>query len=153
MRADLDGPPHPEVARFIDASRTGFIDALEDDLNISEALASLFTLIKKANVLKDKGQLVKKDVEALRAFLLLIDQSILSVNLASVTVRVAASDGGSGGDAEADIKERIEARQKARADKNFKLADEIRQELLRAGIVLEDTKEGLRWKRVGPPKP
>ena len=148
-----DGPPHPEVARFIDASRTGFIDALEDDLNISEALASIFTLIKKANVLKDKGQLVKKDAEDLRAFILLIDQSILSVNLASVTVHVAASDGGSGGDAEADIQKRIDARQKARADKNFKLADEIRQELLQAGIVLEDTKEGIRWKRVGPSKP
>ncbi len=148
-----DGPPHPEAAGLIEASRTGFIDALEDDLNISEALASIFTLIKKANVLKDKGQLVKKDAEDLRTFILLIDQSILSVNLASVTVHVAASDGGSGEEAEADIEKRIEARQKARADKNFKLADEIRRDLLRSGIVLEDTKEGLRWKRVAPPKP
>ncbi|MCX6573511.1 MAG: cysteine--tRNA ligase [Candidatus Aminicenantes bacterium] len=147
-----DGPPHPEVARLIDSSRTGFIEALEDDLNISEALASIFTLIKKANVLKDKGRLVRKDAEDLRAFILLVDQSILSVNLASVTVHAAASDGGSGGGAEADIEKKIDARQKARADKDFKRADEIRQELLQAGIVLEDTKEGIRWKRVGPPK-
>jgi cysteinyl-tRNA synthetase len=158
-----DGPSRPEAARLIDSARTGFIDALEDDLNISEALASIFTLIKKANVLKDKGQLVKKDAEDLRAFILLIDQNILSVNLASVTVHAAPIDARSGvveteipirsdGDVDADIRKKIDARQKARADKNFKLADEIRQELLRAGIVLEDTKAGLRWKRIGPPK-
>jgi cysteinyl-tRNA synthetase len=149
-----DGPPRSEVARLIDSSRTGFIEALDDDLNISEALASIFTLIKKANVLKDKGQLVRKDADDLRAFILLVDQSILSVNLASVTAHMAPIGAGSGEDAEADdIKKKIDARQKARADRNFKLADEIRQELLRAGIVLEDTKEGIRWKRVGPPKP
>jgi cysteinyl-tRNA synthetase len=149
-----DGPPHPEVARLIDSSRTGFVEALEDDLNISEALASIFTLIKKANVLKDQGRLVRKDADDLRAFILLVDQSILSVNLASVTAHMAPIGAGSDGDAEADgIKKKIDARQKARADRNFKLADEIRQELLRAGIVLEDTKEGIRWKRVGPPKP
>jgi cysteinyl-tRNA synthetase len=47
----------------------------------------------------------------------------------------------------------IEARQRARADRNFRLADEIRGELLAAGIVLEDTKDGVRWKSVGPAKP
>jgi cysteinyl-tRNA synthetase len=88
----------------------------------------------------------------------------LALDLASVSAHVAPIDGrfgvvepgariGPNGDFEADINRKIEARQKARAEKNFELADEIRQELLRAGIVLEDTKEGIRWKRVGPPKP
>jgi cysteinyl-tRNA synthetase len=160
----FDGPPDPEVARLIDASRAGFIDALDDDLNISEALASLFTLIKGANILKDKGRLSRKDAESLRAFILEIDRDILALDLASVSAHVAPIDGrfgvvepgariGPNGDFEADISSQIEARQKARAEKNFELADEIRQELLRAGIVLEDTKEGIRWKRVGPPKP
>jgi cysteinyl-tRNA synthetase len=160
----FDGPPDPEVARLIDASRAGFIDALDDDLNISEALASLFTLIKGANILKDKGRLSRKDAESLRAFILEIDRDILALDLASVSAHVAPIDGrfgvvepgariGPNGDFEADINRKIEARQKARAEKNFELADEIRQELLRAGIVLEDTKEGIRWKRVGPPKP
>jgi cysteinyl-tRNA synthetase len=47
------------------------------------------------------------------------------------------------------IQEKIDARQRARAEKNFKLADEIRRELLEAGIVLEDTKDGVRWKKAG----
>jgi cysteinyl-tRNA synthetase len=51
------------------------------------------------------------------------------------------------------IQQKIEARQRARAEKNFKLADEIREELLEAGILLEDTKDGVRWKRVGPARP
>jgi cysteinyl-tRNA synthetase len=45
-----------------------------------------------------------------------------------------------------DVKQKIAAREKARGDKNYKLADRIREELLKKGIVLEDTKDGVRWK-------
>jgi len=48
--------------------------------------------------------------------------------------------------------EKIRRRQKARAEKNFALADEIRRELLGQGILLEDTKDAVRWKAVPPPK-
>ncbi|MCK4337894.1 MAG: cysteine--tRNA ligase, partial [Candidatus Aminicenantes bacterium] len=44
------------------------------------------------------------------------------------------------------ISEKISLREKARADKNFKLADQIRDDLLREGIILEDTVNGVRWK-------
>ncbi|HUT08461.1 MAG TPA: hypothetical protein VMY15_06425, partial [Candidatus Latescibacteria bacterium] len=53
---------------------------------------------------------------------------------------------------DSEIQEKIEARQKARADKDFTLADEIRDELLREGILLEDTKDGVRWKKIAPPR-
>jgi len=48
---------------------------------------------------------------------------------------------------DADIEALIEKRQAARKEKNFALADQIRQELLDKGIVLEDTREGVKWKR------
>jgi cysteinyl-tRNA synthetase len=47
------------------------------------------------------------------------------------------------------LKQKIDARQKARAAKDFRRADQIRKELLEAGIVLEDTKDGVRWKKAG----
>lgn len=46
-----------------------------------------------------------------------------------------------------DIEKLIEERQAARKEKNFKRADEIRNELLEKGIILEDTREGVKWKR------
>ena len=48
---------------------------------------------------------------------------------------------------EAEIEEMIAARQQARKERNFALADEIRQKLLDMGIILEDTREGVKWKR------
>jgi cysteinyl-tRNA synthetase len=53
---------------------------------------------------------------------------------------------------EAEVQAKIEARQEARAAKDFTTADAIRQELLAMGIVLEDAKDGVRWKKLGPPK-
>ena len=67
-------------------------------------------------------------------------------------VRPSPTGSSAGTVMEADILAKIETRQKARADRDFKRADEIRDELLEAGIVLEDTKDGVRWKRTGPPK-
>ena len=48
---------------------------------------------------------------------------------------------------DADIEALIEERQAARKEKNFARADEIREELLEKGIILEDTREGVKWKR------
>jgi cysteinyl-tRNA synthetase len=154
-----EGPAGPEVARLIEAARAGFTAGLENDLNISEALASLYSLIKSANVLKDRGDLTKADAEALRTFILLLDKSILATEVARGIVSLAgsaAADLDARGEAtvlEAEFARKIEERQKARAAKDFKLADEIRKELLAEGILLEDTKDGVRWKRVPASKP
>ncbi|MCX6567765.1 MAG: cysteine--tRNA ligase [Candidatus Aminicenantes bacterium] len=143
-----EGPANPEVSDLIAAARAGFIAGLEDDLNVAESMASIFGLIKSANVLREKDGLVKADAKALRDFISLVDDKILAVNVRGVTVRVSALDF-----AEPEvIKTKIQARQKARADRDFALADQIRDELLREGILLEDTKDGVRWKNIAPPR-
>jgi cysteinyl-tRNA synthetase len=160
----LEGKLNPAVSVLIESARSGFIAGLEDDLNISEALAALFSLIRSANVLKDKGEITKTDAAVLGDFVLLLDDEILAINLRGwKTVRMPTLGAGlslsdphvtteSENELDSAVQKKVEERQKARVEKNFKLADEIRNELLDQGILLEDTKDGVRWKRVQPPR-
>jgi cysteinyl-tRNA synthetase len=149
---DRERSPNPVVARAIDAARAGFVAGLEDDLNISEALAALFELVKDANILVAQGELGREDAARIIGVIEEIDGSVLACLTDEGSAPGASAEQGGTGTLETRYQALIEARQKARAEKNFKLADEIRQELLRAGIVLEDTKDGLRWKRVPTPR-
>jgi cysteinyl-tRNA synthetase len=144
-----DGEPGSEILGLVAGSRKGFADAMEDDLNVSEALASLFGLIKSANVLREKGRLTRGDAGALKDLLRELDDRVLGVGIGSATVFPSPAEG-KPDTLEDYIHKRIEARQKARAEKDFALADVIRNELLDRGIVLEDTKDGVRWKKAGP---
>jgi len=144
----LERAANPEVSGLIAAARAGFMAGLEDDLNIAESMASIFGLIKSANVLKDKEGLAKTDAAALKELIYLVDDRVLAVNLKGEAVRVPALDF-----PEPEvIQAKISARQKARTEKDFALADRIRDELLREGVLLEDTKDGVRWKKIVPPR-
>jgi cysteinyl-tRNA synthetase len=152
-----DLPPDDAVAGSIDKARTGFVAGLEDDLNISEALAALFELVKDVNILVAQGSLGREDARRVIGFVGEIDDRVLACLTGEVRA-TGSIETRSGAEATATlteetlgkgIQEKIDARQKARAGKNFKLADEIRRELLEAGIVLEDTKDGVRWKKAG----
>lgn len=115
---------------------TGLFDAdLEDDLNISGALGRLFDLVTEAHKAMAKGILTKRNKEELLLALGRID-SVL--NILSEPRK----------ETDREIRDLIDQREKARKEKNFERADEIRQELKNRGVVIEDTKEGIRWKRV-----
>ena len=159
-----DGEAGDEARALVERAKRGFRDALDDDLNISGALAALFSLIKDANVLREREALNKGDVGVIEDFLREVDEKVLAVGLgirpaghvldvddathghASESPEVRPADGG----ADADVARLVEERQAARAAKDFKRADAIRKELLGLGIVLEDTKDGVRWKKAGP---
>jgi len=151
--------PNPEISRLIDTARDGFVAGLEDDLNISEALASLFTFIKATNVFLGQGFVGCSDAAVILSFLRAIDQvlGILKppVHLVAPTGIESGEQAGTPGLSERgldeEVQRKIDERQKARAEKNFKRADEIRRELLKEGILLEDTKDGVRWKRIQRP--
>ncbi|MGB8959892.1 MAG: cysteine--tRNA ligase [Candidatus Aminicenantales bacterium] len=152
---------------FIEAARSGFVASLDDDLNIAEALAAVFTLIKDINPLLAQGEVSKEGAEKLASFFAEIDtvlaidpspaitasgkiEGISQVRGTPGVIRAESSDPEKR--LEAQVLAKIADRQEARAAKDFARADEIRQELLEAGIMLEDTKDGVRWKKVGPPK-
>lgn len=111
-----------------------FEAAMEDDFNTADAITAIFELVKLSNSTvsetssKAYVDLLKETIEKLCGVM-----GIITERKAEVL--------------DSEIEEMIAARQAARKAKNFALADEIRQKLLDMGIVLEDTREGVKWKR------
>jgi cysteinyl-tRNA synthetase len=119
------------------AAHRQFEEALDDDLNTAEALASVFEYVRDTNTSMDASEFRAGDASGALGFLSRFD-SVFDV-LRPDTAAGALSD--------AEIDALIAERVQARKTKNFARADQIRNELLEKGIVLEDTKEGIRWKR------
>ena len=116
-----------------DGYKKKFLDALGNDLNTSMGITVLYELLKED--MNDKTKL-----ELVRSF-----DEVLSLNLTS---GAAEETDTVSEEMEAYILEKIEERKAAKKEKNFEKADAIRNELLEKGIVLEDTREGVKWKRV-----
>ncbi len=129
------------TGELIGKAREGFVAGLSDDLNISESLSALFEFVREVNTLIARGTLDTKGAEAAAAFVRDLD-AVLAVLPPKAEETLPS-----------ELDAKIEARQKARRDRDFSLADRLRDELLREGIVLEDTKDGVRWKRVKPAGP
>ena len=114
--------------------RKKFTDALTDDINTSMAITVLYDVLKA-----DVNDATK------RALVASFDE-VLSLNLLEGAKKLEA-DSGVDAELEAWILERIEARKTAKKAKDFAQADAIREELSAKGIVIEDTREGTKWKR------
>jgi cysteinyl-tRNA synthetase len=119
------------------AAHSAFDEALDDDLNTAEALAAVFEFIRDTNSAMDAGQFLAGNAIGALEFLRHFD-SIFDVLNPS-----AKENGLSDHDIDALIAERVAAK-KAR---DFSRADQIRASLADQGVILEDTKEGVRWKR------
>lgn len=110
-----------------------FKQAMDDDLNTAEALAVLFDMVRDINSSIVSGLTSDKAREAYSCYMALAGiLGILSKETNAIT--------------DEGIKLLVEKRQIARADKNWALADKIRDELRSAGVILEDTPQGVRWK-------
>ena len=112
----------------------GFEAAMEDDFNTADAISSVFELVKFANTTAN-GESSKEYLQSL--FDLIVKLSDVLGLIVEKEEELLAED----------IEALIEERQAARKAKNFQRADEIRNELLEKGIILEDTREGVKWKK------
>jgi cysteinyl-tRNA synthetase len=145
---DMSGRPPveaPEDVQAIEdvaaAADRGFREALDDDLNISGALAAVFDFIREAN----KTARTRKGGEAAIRRLLDWDR-VLGVLQPSPGAENPAAKGAGQGRIEAGEVEKLLAdREAARKGKDFRKADEIRKLLLEKGVVIKDTPQGTRW--------
>lgn len=116
---------------------TQFDAAMDDDLNTAEALAAAFEFVRDTNSAMDSGDFKAGNVASAQQVLARFDSvfDVLEAKPAAGAVDDAAID------------QLVAERTLAKKQKNFARADEVRQQLLDQGIVIEDTKDGVRWKR------
>ena len=116
------------------AMRAEFERSMDDDMNTAGALGALFSMIREANIAADEQKLGSEDARLLLAAIEDVDGVL--------DIRPAAQQ-----NLDAEIESLIEARNAARKARDFARSDQLRDELLAKGIILEDTPAGTRWRR------
>jgi len=152
----------PEMQKFAIETTQKMNEGLDDDLNTAVALGAVFDLVREVNTMADAGKLYAEDVPILQNVLKQFDtvfdvlrdddsvktkEALLWARSAGRTLtehQTALLDSGL---SDAQIDEQVAARNGAKKSRDFAKADAIRQQLTEAGILIEDTKDGVRWKR------
>ncbi len=134
-----DRPDDETLDALLDRARDGFIAALDDDLNVSMALASIFDLARELNRRIDARGLSTTDAQRALAFLADLDQ-VLAIGPDTEAETL-----------EPELQTMLQARIDARAARNWAESDRLRDGLLAHGVLVEDTRDGQRWRRVAEP--
>jgi len=128
-------PDDPDLPGVLEAARTAFDAALDDDLNISAALGALFDLVREVNRRLDARTLSTADAGTVTAWLRDLD--------AVLAILPDQED-----ELEEELRHLLEERLAARAGKDWGASDRLREELMSRGIAVEDTRDGQRWRRL-----
>jgi len=126
------GLPHPQVATYVTTMEEGFFTALDDDLNISRAMAALFDFIKKMHPVLGQGQLDQDQKRYIFEALGRVNEVINCLRLKECPLAP-------------EIDKLIMERERARLEKDWARADGVRDELVRQGIAVVDTVKGPVW--------
>jgi cysteinyl-tRNA synthetase len=153
---------NPALQAAAQKAQAEYMAALSNDLNTAEARAPIFDLIRAANTAMDRGELLGGDRDAILAVLASFDAvfDVIEDRDAEPTRRALeyAEQAGRLADVAPELLNRqgltdeaidalVVERTAAKKQRNFVRADQIRNELAEKGIVIEDSKDGVRWKR------
>ena len=156
---------NPEIAALAANAVRQMHEALDDDLNTAQVLAAIFDLLRDANAAADQGKVKQDDIAAVlgalakfdEVFALLNDEDAAHVKAIVEWAKAEGLEekispqalelakGAALSDAQVELL--VAKHSEARKAKDFKTSDAVRDELLAQGIVLENTKDGVRWKR------
>ena len=131
--AKSDAPPYPEMDQLLYDLKHGFISAMDDDLNIAEALAAVFNLVREVNTLSEKGKLGKKGAREVKKLMTDFDKVL------GILEREKK-------DISKEVEKLIQEREDARKTKDWMKSDHIRDRLKKMGVILEDSQDGVKWK-------
>jgi len=123
------------IKKLIEKTKKTFDKEMDDDLNISNGLAAIFEFVKEINTLIMENKIGKHNAKEIIDFMNEIDK-VLGILDSKAE------------DISPELQKLIEERETARKEKDFAKADKIREDLKNKEIILEDTKDGVRWKRV-----
>jgi cysteinyl-tRNA synthetase len=155
----------PAMTQLADEAVANMKSALDDDLNTAEAQAALFDMLRKANTALDAAEVRQEDVKPLLAALETFDEIFGVVKDDDQPKMKAILDWAKAEGREKDISpelqevagatqladeqvnQKLAEMEAARKARNFKASDALRAELTAAGIMVENTKEGVRWRR------
>ena len=153
------------VVRMAETAMAGIKSGMDDDINTAQALGAVFDMVRDANAAADAGQVRKEDVshllqalktfddifdvltdrdaEKVRAIVEWAKAEGMAEKVSAETLELAKSAALSDG----QIEELVAKHSAARKAKDFKTSDAVRNQLLEQGVILENTKDGVRWKR------
>jgi cysteinyl-tRNA synthetase len=133
---DADGKGSGKrVTELMHNAQTSFSEAMDDDLNVSMALAALFDFVREVNALLDAGMVSKNEADKVGALMQSFDE-VLGV-IGEVETKEVLPRG---------AEELVEKREEARKARDWKRADALRLRLKAMGVVVEDTPQGVRWR-------
>jgi cysteinyl-tRNA synthetase len=135
-----DVPDDADLPSVLEAVRSRFIDALDDDLNVSAALAATFELVREANRRVAERSMSTGDAVRIVAALRDLDAVLAILPDEGAALPAGADD-------------LLAARAEARDRRDWVESDRLRDELARVGIAVEDTRDGQRWRLAEPMEP
>lgn len=124
-----------DIQQLMEKVQKGFEEAMDDDLNISIALAHVFDFVRDVNNLLDSNLISREQAREIHNLMLRFDKALGVIGEVYKEEKLPK-----------DAEELISRREEARKAKDWKTADQIREQLKTMGIVIEDTAQGVRWR-------
>jgi cysteinyl-tRNA synthetase len=124
-----------EITHLMTDVQKRFEDAMDDDLNVSVALAALFAFVRDVNKLMDDNRLSRQEAEEVYSLMMKFDKVLGVIGEVKAEEKLPP-----------EAEELIRKREEARKAKDWATADKIREQLRAMGIIIEDTSQGVKWR-------